>query len=417
MRKHFSDILQDICQQYPNEPYIGSFHGTNPVLVVKDPGLLKLIFSKEFFHFNGRETSSHNRKEMLTRNMFFAHGDEWKVLRTNLTPLFSSVKLKNMFYLINNSADVLERLLEEELTTKPYIDVRCLLSKYTVDIITACAFGISSETMKNNDKKKTFTAVAVKLFDDQSGYRAVKNICRAIWPGLFYALGFKLWEDQVGEFFNNLITEEFRKREETKISRNEFVDLILTWKRSGDSLSNIKTGDKHIIVSIDVANELLVAQCLLIFGTDFETTSTSVSFLLYELAKNKIAQEKVIQEVDEYFAKHESLDFECINMMPYTESCLAESLRLYPVFSFLTRQVMHEYTLPTGFHFKKNDMVHIPVYHKQYNPQHFPEPESFRPERFLGDAKKNVKPFTYMPFGEGPRMCIGETKSSTDFLM
>lgn len=180
-------------------------------------------------------------------------------------------------------------------------------------------------------------------------------------------------------------------------------------------MSNIKTGDKHIIVSIDVANELLVAQCLLIFGTGFETTSTSVSFLLYELAKNKIAQEKVIQEVDEYFAKHESLEFECINMMPYIESCLAESLRLYPVFIFFTRQVMHEYTLPTGFHFKKDDMVHIPVYHKQHNPQHFPEPESFRPERFLGDAKKNVKPFkpfTYMPFDEGPRMCIGETKYS-----
>lgn len=410
-KRHIFQIDQELCQRFPNEPYVGSFYGTKPALIIQDPNLLKLIMSKEFYFFSGREISDYADREMLARNMFAVGGDEWKTLRMNLTPLFSSAKLKNMFHLIKNSADALESLLAEELKKSPNIEIRDILSRYTIECITSCAFGLSSGTMKSytDNSRNPFKTVGEQIFDT-SEFRALKNICRTMWPGLFYAFGFKLLDDDVSTFFNNIISGVLKEREKTKSSRNDFVDLILAWKKenyiSGDCLSNAKTGDKKRF-NIEVNDELLVAQCVLFFGAGFETTSTSISYLMYELAKNKIAQEKVIKEVDEYFANNEEYKFECINCMPYTEACIEESLRLYPVLGILFREVMHDFTLPTGLSMKRGDRIHIPVYPIQHNPDHFPEPEEFRPERFFGEEKKNIKPFTYMPFGEGPRTCMG----------
>ncbi|XP_045770963.1 cytochrome P450 6B5-like [Maniola jurtina] len=410
VKKHINLVVQNLCQQFPDEPYFGSFYGTSPALIIQDPNLIKLVLSKEFYFCNGRETSDYNDKEMFSKMMFFANGDEWKVLRMNSSQLFSSAKLKKMFYLINDSSDTLERLLADEIKTGPDIEVKNLLSRYTMDCITTCAFGFNSETMKQDVHKNPFTTMAEKIFD-RTVSGALKNYCRSMWPRLFYALGFKLLEDDAGTFFNNVITEVLRQRGEAKSSRNDFVDLILTWKTdkyiSGDRLNNAATGGKKK-VRFEVNDDLIVAQCVLFFAAGFETTSTTLSFLLYELAKNKMVQEKMIAEVDEYFSKHQSIEYECINTMPYTESCIEECLRLYPALGLLTREVMHDYSLPTGVRLKRGDRIHIPVYHIQRNPDHFPEPEVYRPERFFGDEKKNIKPYTHMPFGEGPRICIGK---------
>ncbi|XP_045770599.1 cytochrome P450 6B4-like [Maniola jurtina] len=407
LKTHINDILDDMCQQFPDEPCFGSFYGTSPALIIQDPNLLKHVLSKDFFYCSGRETSNHNHKETITKNMFMAHGDEWKVLRMNLSPLFSSVKLKSMFHLIKNSSDTLENLLAEEIKTSPNVEIRKLLSRYTIECITGCAFGLRADTMKKDSQKNPFIAMGDQIFD-LSDYRATRNICRSMWPGLFYSLGFKLLDDNVDTFFNKLISGVFKNREETKTSKNDFVDLILAWKRhnciTGDSLSH--TGDKKV-VRIKVNEELLIAQCEILFGAGYETTAVTTSYLLYELAKNKIVQDKVIAEVDEYFTKHERIEYECINMLKYTESCLEECLRLHPIFGFLTREVMHDYSLPTGLCVNKGNCIHIPVLHIHHNPDNFPEPELFRPERFFGELKKNIKPYTYMPFGEGPRICLG----------
>ncbi|CAH2232877.1 jg288 [Pararge aegeria aegeria] len=203
----------------------------------------------------------------------------------------------------------------------------------------------------------------------------------------------------------------FESREGKPSTTNDFVDLILTWKKNkvitGVSLSNEKTGAKKEL-TMDVDDDLLISQCVAIFGAGFETTATTLSFLLYEMAKNQDAQTKLIEEVDSYFEKNETIEYECVNELPYIAACIDETLRLYPVLGLLTREVMDDYTFPTGLRLKKGDRIHVPIYHIHRNPDYFPEPEVFRPERFYGDAKKDIKPFTFFPFGEGPRICLGK---------
>lgn len=243
-------------------------------------------------------------------------------------------------------------------------------------------------------------------------YAAFIRGVRGVWPSIFYGLGLELISRQM-DFFHNLITSVMNQRDNKPSGRNDFLDLILSWKQRqqivGDSIKNIKTGGSER-VSLEADNDLLVAQCFVFFNAGFETSATILSFTLYELAKNEEIQHRVLEEVDEYIVRHDSkLCYECVTEFPYLWAAIGEAQRLYPVLGVIFRDTMEDYTLPGGLVVEKGMRVHIPVYYLHHNPKYFPNPEEFRPERLFGDEKHSVNPYTYLPFGEGPRTCMGKS--------
>ncbi|XP_028026792.1 cytochrome P450 6B2-like [Bombyx mandarina] len=411
LKESISKVVHNLCKLFPNDPYIGAFFGTEPTLIVKDPEFIKLVLTKDFYHFNGREGSKYTHNEVVTQNIFFTYGDRWKVIRQNLTPLFSSLKMRNMFHIIEKCSGIFENLLDEE-SLAPEVEMRSVMSRFTMDCIGGCAFGVDANAMQE-PKDNIFTTMGF-LFFESTTYRGIKNVLRAIWPGIFYGLGLKVFPTDLNEFFSKLLVGIFEARDYKPSSRNDFVDLLLNLKKNrhivGDRLQKTKTGDEGADskFELEVDDELLVGQCLAFFSAGFETSSTISNFTLYELAKNPDVQKRAQKEVDEYIKKHNNkLDYDCVKELPFVEACIDEALRLYPVLGVLTREVMEQYTFPTGLTLDKGDRVHIPVYHLQRDPEYFPEPELFKPERFYGEEKKNIRPFTYLPFGDGPRICIG----------
>ncbi|XP_052738859.1 cytochrome P450 6B5-like [Bicyclus anynana] len=414
LQKCWPKITQEICQKFPDAPYVGVYFGTDPALVIQDIDMIRLVLAKDFYYFNYRDVAAHTDKELLTQNMFFTGGDRWRVLRQNLTAVFTSAKLKNMFYLIENCAIQLEKIIDEDLKSSKtnVIEMKALLVKYTMDCIGSCAFGVDTGAMTNDNKQiNPFKVVGDKLFDI-TNVGGLKLIGRSMWPSVFYGLGLKWFSDDITVFFYKFLKGVLADRTQKQSSRNDFIDFILGWKQkpylTGDSVKNYKTGLKSTF-SLEVNDDLLVGQCVLFFAAGFETTATTIGFVFYELSKEQNAQTKVIEEVADYFRRHNGkIEYECINEMPYLQACIDETLRLYPILGVLTREVAETYTLPTGLRVEKGDRIHIPIYHIHHNPKYFPEPEEFRPERFYGEEKKNIKQFTYMPFGEGPRICIGK---------
>ncbi|XP_026488879.2 cytochrome P450 6B2-like [Vanessa tameamea] len=408
-KKSAPTVTSEICEQFPDEPYVGVFYGTAPALVIKDPKLLKLVLAQDFSYFNGRENTDYANREAVTTSIFFTGGDHWKVLRHNLTPLFTSAKLKNMFPTIAECAEEMTTFLEEEKKISENSNLKSLLARYSMDCIINCIFGLRANTLKTDNGVNPFVIVGEKIFDT-STMRSLKIITRAMWPSLFYALGFKLFDEKIEVFFKSLFIGARKNRLKEKSSMKNFVDLILSWEEesyiTGDSFNNSNISENNI-ERLEVNEDLLVAQCTSFFGAGFETTSSTINFLLYELSKSKRAQDIVLEEVDAYFKKHGYIKYECLNEMPYLEACIDETLRLYPTLGSVTREVMKCYTLPTGLRLQKGDRVHIPVHYIHRHPDYFPDPISYRPERFFGDEKKKIKQFTFMPFGDGPRVCIG----------
>lgn len=411
MRKFSAEVLQDLCRKFPKEPYFGTYFGTEPALVIQDPEIIKLIFTKDFYHFNSRELHEYTTKEVITQNLFFNYGDKWKVIRQNMTPLFSSTKLKNMFYLVDKCAHSFEKLLDYEASLSDTLEVKALMIRYTMDCICSCAFGFEANTMERNAEKNPFTIMGSLIFGT-SYYRGFKTITRQMWPQLFYGVGLKTFPPTINDFFHKLLVGVFESRNYESTSRHDFVDLILTFYKNhyleGDKISNVKTGENKKI-KLEVNDELLVSQCVVFFAAGFETSATALSLTLYELAKNKEAQARAMEEIDEYLRLNKNkLTFDCQKELPFVDACVTEVLRMYPVLGILTRETMEDYTFPSGLTIEKGVRIHLPTYHLHRDPDNFPDPEEYKPERFLPGAQHPVKPYTFFPFGEGPRTCIGK---------
>ncbi|XP_028162295.1 cytochrome P450 6B4-like isoform X1 [Ostrinia furnacalis] len=409
-KKFVGEVSQDICRALPNEPYIGTFYGSDPALLVQDPDILKIILTKDFYYFSSREVSQYTHKEVVThQNLFFTYGDRWKVLRQNLTPIFTTAKMKLMFGLIVDCCRILEKSLDLDTKASDAIEVRALAAKYTIETIGSCGFGIETNSMLQSEQNP-FIIIGNKIIDNSTIRGLVWN-ARVMWPSVFYGLGLKSFPAEVYKFFDTVSTKIFKARDYKPTARNDFIDCILNLKNNkyitGDSIRSVKDGDNKKIV-MDVDNDMLVGLCMMFFTGGFETSSSTISYTLYELAKNKEAQRRAQQEIDEYLKAHDNkLTYDCVTSLTYTEACVDEALRLYPVLAVLTREVAEDYTFPSGLTLEKNSRVHIPLYHLHHNPKYFPDPEAFKPERFLPENKQNIKPYTYMPFGDGPRICIG----------
>ncbi|KAF7271442.1 hypothetical protein GWI33_015664, partial [Rhynchophorus ferrugineus] len=141
----------------------------------------------------------------------------------------------------------------------------------------------------------------------------------------------------------------------------------------------------------------------------FETSATTMTYALLELAQNEDIQEKVRQEVNEVLAKYDGvMTYEAMLDLKYTESVIMETMRKYPPVALLPRVCTKDYTIPdTKVTIKKGTAVLISTWGLHKDPEYFPNPEKFDPTRFSQENKKNIRDYTYMPFGEGPRMCLG----------
>lgn len=411
IQKTSGEILQNICNKYPDEPYIGAYFGTKPVFVPKDPEFIKLVMIKDFYYFNGREVSDYIHKESGGSNLFSNYGDDWKVLRQNMTPLFSLAKMRNMFPLIQTCTLPFEELLDIEwsLSQKHEIDVKDLMERFTIECIGACLFGVKTNTIEGNNKSNPFLRTRSDL-NIESKINALKRVIKSIWPKFFFASKFMYFTEELVTF-KKIIQAVFQDRNDKSSSKYDFIDLILGWKENshiiGDSINN-KNNSSNSKVKLKVDDDLLFAQCLIFFVAGFETSAMTATFTLYELAKNEKALENVVKEVDTYMAKHNNIiNYECVNELPYLDACIDETLRLYPVLGVITRELMEDYELTNETKLEKGLIVHIPVLYIQNDPKLWPQPEVFHPERFFQEEKHNIQPCTYMPFGEGPRICIG----------
>ena len=143
---------------------------------------------------------------------------------------------------------------------------------------------------------------------------------------------------------------------------------------------------------------------------------------------NPATQEKLHQEINSVISKMAaearaadpaaSIDpidlvtVESLNRFEYLNACLNESLRIYSPATFTERFVGRDMDLKTdddrvSFSVKKGDIIHFPIYSMHRDAEQFPDPEAFRPERFLDDPKHHK--YAFMPFGQGPRKCIAES--------
>ncbi|KAM7341466.1 cytochrome P450 6g1-like [Cochliomyia hominivorax] len=403
---HISDIYND--PKMSSEPVVGIYVFNQPALIIREPELLKSILIKDFNYFNNRFSRCDPHGDALgNNNLFFARDSYWKELRTKITPVFTSGKIKQMYPLMLEVSSQLEQYLAQKGNNFE-AEVKEICALFTTDLIATIAYGINANSLKNPEGEFRRVCRKIFLFDLK---RSLEFSIAFFLPKLVTPLRVKIFTAEFSKFLRSTINYVMQERERTGKPRNDLIDILVALKRESST-----EGGGKINEAIAKNPDVLIAQAAVFLTAGFETSSTTMQFTLYELAKRPDLQNRLRKEINEALIKdHGNLSYETITSLEYLGMVVDEVLRLYPVLPFLDRQhnkptgeksgfslkPYHNYTLP-------NDMpVYLPIFGIQRDPKYWPNPNTFDPERFSPENKKLQHSMTYMPFGTGPHNCIG----------
>lgn len=134
-----------------------------------------------------------------------------------------------------------------------------------------------------------------------------------------------------------------------------------------------------------------------------------MTFVLYELALNKDVQDKLRKEIMEAVEKDEGkLSYDTIFELKYLDQVINETMRKFPPAFILFRKCTKDFKIPgTEMTIPSNADIYINIYSLHNDPEYFPNPEKFDPERFSPENSPKIVPYSYIPFGSGQRSCIG----------
>ncbi|XP_017479502.1 PREDICTED: cytochrome P450 6g1-like [Rhagoletis zephyria] len=400
---YLSDVYKDAT--VTKAAAVGIYILNKPALVLREPELIKSVLIKEFQKFANRFAACDPHGDPLaSNNLFFVRNPQWRELRTRISPVFTSGKIKQMYTLMTEIGSELEsHLLKHTKTGNTYnTEIKEVCALFTTDVIASIAFGIHANSLKNPDGE--FRTHGRKFVNFTPG-RALSFIIAFFYPNWVSTFKVKVFTAEFSSFLRNTINHVMIEREKTGTIRNDLIDVLLDLKKEA-----IATNEYN-----EEAQDVLTAQAAIFLTAGFETSSSMMAFTLYELAKHPDLQDRLRNEIrDALVVDHGKLSYETITNLPYLGMVVDEVLRLYPVLPMLDREHLpreednpfdllpyYDYKVPSGM------AVYIPIFGIQRDPKYWSNPDTFDPERFSAENKKLHEPMAYLPFGTGPRNCIG----------
>lgn len=406
--KSITTVASELYYKYPEEKVVGYFSGVTPELIIRDPDIIRDILNVNFGVFYMRGLGRDVNKEPLLKNIFNADGDSWRLIRQRLTPAFTLAKLKNMFPLIIKCTDKLNGLGEDIVAKGGECDVRELMARFTTDFIGACGLGIEMDTI--NNENSIFRDIGKEIFS-RSNKEVLLHALWELFPELRSILN--LFDPNLEKIFIKMITKVFAQRNFQPSGRNDFIDLLLELsskgKIVGESIEERQQDGLPKIVEMEMDLMCMIAQVFVFFGAGFETSSSSTSYTLHELAFHPDIQEKIQIEIDQVLAKYDNkLCYDAVSEFTLLDMAFKESLRIFPALGTLHRVCTRKFTIPQiDVTIDPGVKIIIPVEAIQNDPKYFKDPDKFIPERFTSDEEKSRHKYVYLPFGDGPRACIG----------
>lgn len=297
-RRSFTDIWLEHYKRFKGSgPFSGFYWFSQPAVLILDPQLMKTILVKEFSKFSDRGLYHNPEDDPLTGQLFMLEGAKWKTLRQKLTPTFSTGKMKLMFPSVHRVAKELITAVRKRSTEgeNQVVELKDMLARFGTDVIGTCAFGIECNSLQNPEAQ--FHIMGRRMLSEQR-HGELGNALAFHFPDLVKKLHWKMIPDEVSEFFMNLVADTVRFRETNQVERNDFLDMLLALRKCEAK----KTENEEDLAALTI--EEIAAQVVLFFTAGFETTSTTVGFALYELARHEPLQQKLRQEINTIWLKH-----------------------------------------------------------------------------------------------------------------
>lgn len=388
-----------------------------------------MITIKDFNHFVNHDVFT-NVDSVFDRTLFSLHDKEWRDMRTTLSPIFTSSKMKMMYGLLSDQAQDFVNFFEERSRKgdELIVDVLDVFARFTADGISTAVLGFEADCVRNEDSD--VYKMAKKILHDFNGPAGIMKFLFAFTlPKLYQFLGIQCTSKEVLEFFNKAVIDVMDERDRKNISRPDVIQLLLQAKKGQlqNEAKENEVNDKELAnFSANIEYDLggsktrsqfddndWIAQGFIFFGAGFDTTSGLLQQVSFELAMNVECLQKLQQEIDSVSMDldKKSISYEALHKMKYLDMVISETLRKWPPAPQIDRSCVKDYDIDIGkgktVTIKKGQTIFLPIYHIHHDPNYFPDPEKFDPNRFNDENKDSIISGSYFPFGMGPRVCIG----------
>ncbi|XP_055933941.1 cytochrome P450 3A41-like isoform X1 [Argiope bruennichi] len=389
-----NDIITSWLGKYGN--VFGYYVGEIPYIVVNDLEMLKQVFIKDSNVFINRPAMFLDVAP-LNKTILALKDKRWKEVRSLLTPTFSSGKIKLMTQIVSKKVDVTVRVVEKHAEKDEIFDMYELVQGLTLDVIADCALAMKSHCQEN---PQDIFLVAVRDFFRYANNRAVEYAI--MFPFVATVMSFISNYLTAGQMTNLIVDSVKRaiaeRRQKPDVRSMDILQLML------DHKGNDGTG------SPGLTDEEIIANAYIFLLAGYETTATALAFTFYLLVKHPEIQDRLYKEIENItddFEKDTDNAYSTVQNHQYLDQVFSESLRFYPpVTGFVSRLCSEDHRVGTVI-IPKGATVLAPVWDIHHDPELWPNPWEFDPERFSPENKTNLNSAAYMPFGIGKRNCIG----------
>lgn len=236
----FGEHYQNIYNKFKNVKMIGAYRVNKPYLILKDPELIKHVMVKDFHHFSDRGIVDPELLSPVNRTLFIIEGEAWRSMRAKLSPAFTSGKMKMMFHLMEACAEEFRKVLTPIAEKNGKIDVKDLISRFTTDVISSCAFGLESNSIRNPDSE--FRRNGKTIFAKPLLLERWRRQAAILVPQIYKLLRLKPISGRSDDFFKKIVNDMVEYREKHGVVRNDFIDLLMKIKHN-KCLSDDDNGD------------------------------------------------------------------------------------------------------------------------------------------------------------------------------
>lgn len=303
-----------------------------PTLILRDPDLIKEIAVKNYDHFyNHLAFLPDNHDRLWKKGLVLWKDQQWREMRSALSPAFTSSKMKAMFPLLSEPAGAFIQYLFKQNQEIVSVEMKDFSSRYTNDAIASVIFGVKCDSFENS--QNAFYLYGKKATRFESPSILAIAFAYMILPQLFKIVKVLIFPKEIEEFFRKSIDETIKLRESLKIVRPDMIHLLLEARQQNlkyeETSTTIETGFatvtetemlKQVPANQDLSNEDITAQALQFFLASYESSSTLLAFMCYELAVNPEVQIKLIKEVDKTLEIcHNQINYDALMQMTYLD--------------------------------------------------------------------------------------------------
>lgn len=385
MRRIRANPVATWGREHFERPVVAGESVLGRVTVISDPAAIRHVLVDNAAHYRKDDLQRRILAPGLGNGLLTAEGDEWRLQRRTLAPLFSPRHVSGFLQAMLDAAEAMVARWRRR-GAGARLDVPLEMTRVTLDVL----------------ERTIFTHGLARDPDALGG--AITRYFEAIGPvdplDLF---GMPGWLPRLGRlrarpavrFFEEVVNELIEARRRLIAGGGPVPrDLMTLLLEAADPETGRGLGDYEVRANI-----------ITFIGAGHETTANTLAWTLYLLSQDLSARERVEREVDEA-AGEGPLTPEGVERLPFTRAVIEEALRLYPPVPFLSRAALEEDRI-AGYRIPKGSVVAIVPYVLHRHRTLWEEPDAFLPERFLPETRGCIDRFAYLPFGAGPRVCIG----------